>query len=198
MSEVLFCPFCRESFEGETQCPEHELALVPFLQLPESKVRVDDHSRLSVFDPRFGRAWVALSAVLTLLAFVLPFAELQGDVEAHNSLFDLARGRNVRLWLVPTASFASLLILVRRRTAPLLRSARLAALVVALVPPVLAWTTFSGIEAAAEVMAERSVATVEAHPSIGAYLIVVAALPALWGGLRLGVLQPGARSESGR
>ena len=25
---VLFCPFCEESFEGLTHCPEHELELV--------------------------------------------------------------------------------------------------------------------------------------------------------------------------
>ena len=34
---LLFCPFCRECFEGEAQCPEHELALVRFEDLPREE-----------------------------------------------------------------------------------------------------------------------------------------------------------------
>ena len=48
---VLFCPFCRESFEGETHCPEHELALVPFDRLEgatNSSTQPRDDERLDV------------------------------------------------------------------------------------------------------------------------------------------------------
>ena len=39
---VLFCPFCEESFEGLTQCPEHELELVAFDKL---KSRLDEDAQ---------------------------------------------------------------------------------------------------------------------------------------------------------
>src|SRR5690348_17144314 len=73
--QVLFCPFCRESFEGATRCPEHDLALVGFEKLgpdpfdPENMPEVIDETPLSTFDPVFGRGYVAAGAILNALAF---------------------------------------------------------------------------------------------------------------------------------
>ena len=41
---ILFCPFCRESFEGEAVCPEHDLELVPIDRLPRSRGTVEEAS----------------------------------------------------------------------------------------------------------------------------------------------------------
>ena len=32
---ILFCPFCRDGFEGVEECPEHELTLLPIDRLTE-------------------------------------------------------------------------------------------------------------------------------------------------------------------
>ncbi|MEM7139230.1 MAG: hypothetical protein AAF500_21845 [Myxococcota bacterium] len=69
---ILFCPYCRESFEGIDECPEHRLWLVEIDQLPPEDGRAP--SGVSFFvDPRFGRGPVLAGAALVLFGFALPF-----------------------------------------------------------------------------------------------------------------------------
>ena len=81
-SPVLFCPFCRESFEGEKTCPEHELTLVSFDRLgpdpedPELLPEVIDQQPVAMLALGYGRGWVLFGAVLNLLA--LPMTMVRG------------------------------------------------------------------------------------------------------------------------
>ena len=71
---ILFCPFCRECYEGERVCPVHELDLVEFQDLPRQAHETDlpawDEPVLP-WDIRFGRGALALGALLLLVAFFL-------------------------------------------------------------------------------------------------------------------------------
>ena len=145
---LLFCPFCRECFErrealvssGTPQCPEHELALVPFDQLPrsleelESELPADDES-LTLFDPRFGRGFVFAGAGLLLGSFFLTFIEIQsrGATRAFSGLL-AASDRAPNLWTVPFVAVMILAIVMRRRSLEKMRGARLSVLLLALAP----------------------------------------------------------------
>src|ERR1700712_3306397 len=91
--QVLFCPFCRESFEAAPDaslCPEHELPLVSFDQLAvnseqtdsedaDDAAELDGHSPglspedrpLAAYDPGLGRGVVGLGALLNAAALGL-------------------------------------------------------------------------------------------------------------------------------
>src|SRR5436190_1914040 len=98
---VLFCPFCRESFEGQAHCPTHDLALVPFRELGPELDPARDQERLPLATPAFGRGLVLAGALLSLLALFLPLARFSGQLEVTNTMLELARGRDgARLWLV--------------------------------------------------------------------------------------------------
>ncbi len=119
--DVLFCPYCREAFEGLADCPEHDLALVPFASLSSSVASPD--ARVGLFDPRHGRGFVFAAALLVLLGFMAPFVEW----EAHRaSAFEAALDVATNLWFVPGVAFVQIWILGVRRTRADARSARLA------------------------------------------------------------------------
>src|SRR5688572_14086790 len=86
--KILFCPFCRDSFEGERTCPEHDIALVPLERLPPAEHGVADEdddgegapaapagddAPLALFEPGYGRGLVALGALLNALSLSLVF-----------------------------------------------------------------------------------------------------------------------------
>src|SRR4051812_41261443 len=78
---ILFCPFCRECFEGESRCPEHDLGLVPFDQLARTAedLAADiprEDEDVSVFDGRFGRGIVALGTALFFVSFGMTFVDI--------------------------------------------------------------------------------------------------------------------------
>src|SRR3954447_13256416 len=83
--QVLFCPFCRESFEGRSKCPEHDLALVGFDKLgpdpfePENMPEVVDETPLATIDPAFGRGYVAAGALLNFLSLGFEFVRASAD-----------------------------------------------------------------------------------------------------------------------
>jgi hypothetical protein len=149
--QVLFCPFCRESFEGRDSCPDHELTLVSFDRLrpqegphePDDEldgsapeVPVDDRP-LAWFDPRYGRGSVALGALLDLLALVLAPLELPSGHTART--YQLARAIP-SLWTLLLVVFTVGFALSRRRTPRALRSLRVLIPLLALVSPAtLAW-----------------------------------------------------------
>lgn len=127
-SEISFCPFCREGFEGRTECPEHELTLVPIDRLPR---RADRPLEQVAFfgDPRLGRATPLLGAALVLLGFVVPFVSSSGlDASALEVAIDGAGN----LWFTPGAAIVLLWILWRRRSRGTMRAARAAVLGLAL------------------------------------------------------------------
>lgn len=182
---VLFCPFCAEAFEGLDRCPTHELALVPFRQLP--RARVPDDARVALGSPTLGRGALFAGALGTLIAFFCPLVRLSGQVEVQNSLRELASGRAPRLWLVPAAAVAVLSILARRRTPAGMRGARLALFLISLLPSGLVLFTLAGAGAAAQRMAEQLGARIFVHFGAGAWLTWLAAIPLLWGSARFGV-----------
>jgi hypothetical protein len=184
-SAVLFCPFCAEPFEGVARCPAHDLALVPFRELP--RTRTADDARVALTSPMFGRGSLFGGALLTLIAFFCPLVRLSGQVEIENTLRELATGRAPRLWLVPAAALAVISILVRRRTPAGMRGARLALCLLSLLPSGLVLFTLSGAGAAAQRMAEQLGARIAVHWGAGAWLTLGAAIPLLWGSLRFGV-----------
>lgn len=188
--QVLFCPFCRESFEGRGSCPDHELTLVSFDQLrpdesahepddelDEAKVKlpVDDRP-LSLFEPRYGRGVVALGALFDLLALVLRPLELPGHQLVRT--YQLARAVP-SLWTLLLVAFTVLFALSRRRTPRALRSLRVLMPLLALVSP------------ATLVWAFIRLGGTNGHPLGGAvYAVAVSSLLLLYGGLGLGVPTP--------
>lgn len=126
---VRFCPFCNESFEDETRCPEHDIPLVEFDELDRMRGEgpPDDHQPIATHDPRFGRGLLALSALITLVGFFLPFVEVAYPEGAARAT-GLATASTValNLWLVPAVALALIGIVLRRRTPGSMRSARLA------------------------------------------------------------------------
>jgi hypothetical protein len=134
-----------------------------------------------------GRSWVLLGALGTLLAFFCPFGQLLGDVSISSTLFTLARGRALRLWVVPVAALMLLLTLFRRRTPAAMRGARLSALLVSCVPSVVVLITWIGASSAAEAMATSSGGDVKFQLGSGSALVFVSGALALLGSVRLGV-----------
>jgi hypothetical protein len=110
----LFCPFCRDGFEDCTECPEHELTLVPIDELPREPGRL--LGSVTFFaDPRLGRGAVLLGATLVLAGFLVPLLEVAIDGAGN-------------LWFTPGAAIALLWILWRRRSRGAMRAARAAVL----------------------------------------------------------------------
>lgn len=183
---MLFCPFCREAFDDVARCPHHDVALVSLRELGQlSAANVPDDKRVPLWSPGFGRGWVALGAVATLLSFLGPFGELLGDVEINNTLLHLARGRAVRLWVVPVAAFALLLTLYRRRSPEAMRGARLGTLIVSCLPSAVVLFTWRGAVLAAEAMASSG-NQVTFRLGLGSYAVFLSGALAIFGSLRLG------------
>ena len=122
-AQILFCPYCRESFEGLAECPEHELALVPIDRLP--RTNRSTHAASFFLDPRLGRGPVLAGALMTILGFFLPVART-GVFEA--SAIQVAIDGALNLWLVPGSALATLAVLWRRRDRESMWSGRFAVL----------------------------------------------------------------------
>ena len=137
-ARLLFCPFCRECYEGETECPTHELPLVDFVDLPKQA-----HERqlpgweeeLLPWDARFGRGWLALGLCIVAIGWFLPFASATVDDQATTwSALDLALGPARSLWTVPFTVALFAMLLVRRRTPLQMLGARLVGLMLSIMP----------------------------------------------------------------
>ena len=126
--EILFCPFCRDGFEGLTECPEHELTLVAIDRLPRRGSRPPDEARFFA-DLRMGRGGVLAGAALVIGGFFMPFVRA-GGLEA--SAMEVAIDGAQNLWLTPIAAAIMVWVLWRRRTASAMRAARVAVLGLAL------------------------------------------------------------------
>jgi len=127
-AKMLFCPFCRDGFEGVRECPEHELTLVPIDRLPQFGEGAPDE--VAFFgDPRLGRGGVLGGALLVIVGFLAPFARAPG-VEA--SALEIAVDGASNLWLTPGAALGVLSVLWVRRGRQGMRAARMAVLGLAL------------------------------------------------------------------
>jgi hypothetical protein len=185
---MLFCPFCREAFDDVTRCPDHDVALVTLRELGQLAAAVAaDDSPLPLMSGRCGRWQIALGAIATLIAFGCPFGELQGEISVQNSLLAMARARALRLWMVPAAAFALLLMLYRRRTPQQLRGARLAALFVSCLPTLVVGYTWYGAHRAALALADKTGSSVAFHLGFGSMLVFASAFMLVWGSVRLGL-----------
>ncbi len=127
-AEASFCPFCHEAFEGRVECPEHELTLIPFDELPSHADR--PLGQVTFFaDPRLGRGPALLGAMLVLLGFIVPFVR---SLELEASALEVAIDGAVNLWFTPGAAIVLLWILWQRRSRDTMRAARAAVLGLAL------------------------------------------------------------------
>lgn len=127
-NEPSFCPFCHEVFEGRSECPEHELTLIPIDELPHDAHRPID--RVTFFaDPRLGRGTSLLGAMLVLFGFAVPLVR-SSLLEA--SALEVAIDGAINLWFTPGAAILLLWILWQRRSRDALRPARAAVLGLAL------------------------------------------------------------------
>jgi hypothetical protein len=201
--QILFCPFCRESFEGQTRCPEHELELVPLARLPvaahEHDLDDDDglhdpaapHSpaRLSALDPRYGRAEVLAAALINGLALVLPLGTGQGDGLGQHRTLVLCAVFPV-LWTLLLVSFTLVFVLVRRRTLVSLASLRL-------LVPALGLASPAALALVGSRVGHGPWSLLGGGPGVSSagVCVLIAALLMGVGGARLGGI-PGSRTES--
>ena len=185
--QVLFCPFCCESFERETRCPEHELRLVSFDQLPINSALIDDEPEpdeqaaralpsadrpLALFEPKHGRGLVALGALLNLAALGLPL--VGGDGAGSVASYRLARAIP-SVGTLALVGFTVLYALARRRTLRRLRGLRVLVPLLALLSPLsIGWASLRlGV----------------GNPGAAVYAVAVASLLLIGGGLRLGAVE---------
>jgi hypothetical protein len=182
--DLLFCPFCRECFEGETRCPDHDLPLVPFDRLPPSAAEqeLEDDAQVGMLEWRRGRAELLVAGLALLVSFVVPWVEVRavGQVETFTALAAAAE-RVPNLWAVPVAGAFFVSLVLRRRTPIQMRGARLAALVVAAAPAFSALYSLRRIHQAAALEPGVEVAV-----RWGAWLMVGAAVLGAIGALRFG------------
>lgn len=204
--QVLFCPFCRESFEGHTRCPEHDIELVTFDRLAPDPTSVeedddggstagtpesDENRILAALDPHHGRGFVAVGAVLN--ASALGFELLKGIGASAGLRTHEVAITAPSLWTLPMVSATLLYILHRRRTLAHLRGLRvLVPLLALLSPATLAWV-FLRIRQGASVWATGG-RRIGVEPGLAVYVVAIASVLIFWGGVRLGT----ARSRTRR
>ena len=193
---VLFCPFCRECFEGVRVCPEHELGLVPFQNLPrqahEREVRWDE--AVMPWEVRFGRLELVLGVVGLLAGFAfMPFVEgAFDDQRIAWTALEIATSRAPNLWTVPFAAALFVVFLFRRRTPLEMRGARLAGIALALMPAISIGYSLWNIRRAVG----QAHGAVALTPAMGAWLIGGACLLLLVGSARFGAVGAGQVHEA--
>ena len=187
---VLFCPFCRESFEGLERCPEHDLPLVGFDRLgpdpmdPENDPEVLDHRPLELLDPAYGRGFVAAGAMLNGMALGLNV--LRGAGTSTGLLgYELAR-TEPGVWTLALVSFVLLVILRRRRTPLAMRGMRVLVPMLATFSPLALFHSLWRIEQGAPVIAPGKDLLLEW--GFAPYVVLLASVLILVGGLKFGVL----------
>ena len=192
---ILFCPFCRECFEGEARCPEHDLALVPFEKLPRTAedAAADlprDDEELSAFDGRFGRAIVAAGALTILASFAMTFVDItvQGSATGFSG-FEAASGRAPNLWTVPFVGVVLVAILARRRSLAKMRGARLSVMLLGLAPLfAIGYSYLHVLEGAAAATTSAGAQAMQVSPGLGVFVAAFGSAVVALGARRLGLL----------
>lgn len=194
---LLFCPFCREAFEGQKQCPDHDLVLVPWDELPKSESEeLTEDDAVSPVDLRFGRGELLAGVVLLLISVPCPlFTVTEGDASRAFSLLTAATDRHPNLWTVPFVAALVLSITLRRRTIRQMLGARLAILILALGPfASVAYTLWRVTTNAAELGAALH-RTITVDVAWGVGPVLAGAVLLAVGALRLGVQPPRSRER---
>lgn len=189
--QVLFCPFCKEAFEGERDCPDHDIALVSFEQLPQGRGSATprEDEPLSAYDPRLGRGLLFAAAVLTLIGFLMPFATTRMGGEALTmSGFEMAARRPL-LWAVPFVAGAMVVVLAFRRTPRQMRGARLAIPMLATLGVTAVAFGVWLVHGFAADRRERFGMEMEVTVEPGVFVMAVGLLLALVAGFRLGAVE---------
>jgi len=191
---ILFCPFCRECYEGERVCPVHELELVEFQDLPrqahETNLPAWDEPVLP-WDVRFGRGLLGLGAVLLLVAFFMPMVVGTFDDEAFRwTGLDLATDRAKNLWTVPFVAVLYFWILLRRRTPVEMLGTRLVAVLLAIMPAFSTAYTWLNVRRGVE----AAHGAIAADLGAGVWVVAAGTVLLLVGGVRFGVM-PGMKDE---
>ncbi|MEM6962709.1 MAG: hypothetical protein AAF355_06445 [Myxococcota bacterium] len=182
---VRFCPFCRESFEVETHCPEHELELVAFesLQVPTEPPPAPD-DWLPLHESRFGRALLFVGVVLLWAGFFAPFVvATRGSQLVQESAFSLSEVAP-NLWSIPMVGMVFLAILARLRTLRALARARFATLLLSILPLI------SGIYSYRNVIQATHRTGLQVLPSWGSFLLFWGVCFCAWAAIRLGQVSP--------
>ncbi len=186
--QVLFCPFCRECFEGAQVCPDHDLALVPFHKLPPDPTSAErpeltDDTPLEALEARFGRGFVAAGALLNGAVLGLEFVRFPGG-RGLSTLF--LASTIPALWTVGLASFTLLFVLRRAKTLRALRALRVLVPAVACISPLtLIWELVRIRSGTVLWMAQ--VRSTQATPGAALYVSLLASALIVYGGVRLGV-----------
>lgn len=187
----LFCPFCGECFEGERQCPEHDIPLVPFQELDRLRGRPNpaEDEEVAFYDLRFGRGVVFGAAALMLLAFFLPvLASHYGNEVRVATGFDAASTVAMNLWVLPLVAITMVSIVTRRRTPASMRGVRLAIPALALLGGFSLGYTIWRVSEGAEKISRMYGQEVEVELRFGIWVAAVGVVLALLGGLRLGAM----------
>lgn len=182
---VLFCPFCRDSFEGLERCPDHDLVLVPFEKLPTSRAVRDDEI-LPLHEWRFGRAIIFAGALLALIGYFLPLSTTTTLAEQTVTGLRLSMLRLPYLWAVPLVSLALLAILFRARTMRMMRSMRLAVPAIALLGATAVGYAAYSIVFGARELAEAAQREIPVRLEVGFYVTMAGFWVAAAGGLLFG------------
>lgn len=139
---LLACPFCRELFPSgaDERCPECGVVLESFHRVAEYADDIDGelpipdeerHVRWS--SPKHGRGPLLVAPVVGLVTFFLPWISIAYPVSLHMSGFDLAR-RLGWPWAIAAAWLVLLPTVLTRRSLRRMRSARLAVLMLSVIP----------------------------------------------------------------
>jgi len=187
---LLFCPFCRECFEGEELCPDHELALVPFVELPK-RLDVDDtpadDERLAMYDFRYGRGGLFGASLMGLVGFVLPMVTTASTEDTVVSTgMEVASRVAPNLFVIPAISLGIVSILFRRRTLRAMRGARVVVPAMASVGIFsLAYTLYRIREGAVQ-LSEQLGVSVSIEPDAGVWVMALAMAATVIFGFRMG------------
>lgn len=196
---ILFCPFCRECFEGLATCPDHDLALVPFEALPKVKQEVaplQDTDLVSPIEFRYGRGIVALGALIVLGGFLLPLGYLVGTEIIEITPYWLASARKPSMWGVPIVAAFVLVILGQRRTLARMRAVRVAIMLLGAFILISLGSAIYGLYFAAAHQPDGN-EPMQAELGTATYVIALGALLVMFGGYRLGVLKVDAHLPHG-
>ncbi len=199
--QVLFCPFCRESFEDVTRCPEHDLVLLSFDKLGPDPLDaahdpdVIDTTPLEPLDHSFGRGFVAAGAVVNALSLGFEFVRGVGG-SAGLSVREIAITAP-SVWTLPIVSFVLLYVLRRRRTPVELRGLRVLVPMLALVSPLTFGWVMWRLHHGALVWATGK-RTIGLEAGSAWYVVGLASVLIVVGGIRLGVHRKGPRQPTER
>lgn len=191
VSSLELCPFCKETFpQGEQgQCPHCEVNLIPASRVPPSVDAFDgddedEEPTLPWLHWGHGRGPLVVASLLGLVFFSLPWVNSFTPERAVYTGIDIAK-RTTMAWGAGVAWFTLLPLVLSRRTIPTLRSARLAAAFLAIIPACVAGLLLSNPPGAIEL--RGLVVKVRFDWAIGLYLTLgLSLLAAPFAFLRLG------------